>query len=340
MIEGIKKELTLQKNYLKEPIETIYFGGGTPSILEAPELSNILNTVYENFDMAPHLEVTLEANPDDLSKKQLEELIAIDINRLSIGIQSFDDEVLKFLNRAHNKGQALDCIETARKVGFNNISIDLIYGIPDRDHVKWKQDLNQVISMNPEHISAYCLTIEPQTAFGKWAEKGKLKPVEDDYSAIQFETMVDTLSQHGFEQYEVSNFCRDEHYSKHNTSYWQQKPYLGIGPGAHSYNLVSRQYNIRNNQKYINSLLEGSIPFDLEHLSKNDIINDYILTGIRTKWGINLKKLDDLGYSKDQGYIDSLINNGLASIENENLILTSSGKLLADKISSDMFLID
>ena len=340
MIEAIKKEISLQKNYLSEPIQTIYFGGGTPSILEVSELDDILQAVESNFSIALNPEITVEANPDDLSIHQLEGLKGIGINRLSIGIQSFDDEVLKFLNRAHNKVQALDCINNARKVGFDNISIDLIYGIPDRDHKKWNDDFSKVIDMKPEHISAYCLTIEPQTAFGKWAKKGQLAPVKDDYSATQFDAMVSLLGVHGFEQYEVSNFCRDNYYSRHNTSYWQQKPYLGIGPGAHSYNLESRQYNVRNNQKYINSLTEGSIPFDIEHLSKNDIINDYILTAIRTKWGVDLGKLELLGYQKDAAYINSLLTGDLAYTDKNNLILTTAGKLLADKISSDMFLID
>lgn len=340
MLQSIQNELTLQKNYLKEPIETIYFGGGTPSILLAKELSNILEVINNNYEIALDPEITLEANPDDLSVKQLEAMRLIGINRLSIGIQSFDDEVLKFLNRAHNQKQAHDCIDSARKVGFDNISIDLIYGIPDRDHQKWLDDLNKVLSMTPEHISAYCLTIEPQTAFGKWVKKGKITPLEDDYSATQFETMIDVLGKQGFEQYEVSNFCRDGNYSKHNTSYWQQKPYLGVGPGAHSYNLVSRQFNIRNNPKYIESLKNNSIPFEIENLSKNDVINDYILTAIRTKWGIDLGKLEKIGYHNDQKYIHSLLTNKLALKENNNLILTSAGKLLADKISSDMFLID
>uniref|UniRef100_UPI00404A8551 radical SAM family heme chaperone HemW n=1 Tax=Fulvivirga sp. TaxID=1931237 RepID=UPI00404A8551 len=340
MIEAIKQELVLQRNYLNEPVQTIYFGGGTPSILEASELNDVLETVSTNYNVTTEPEITLEANPDDLSFSQLDALKSIGINRLSIGIQSFDDEVLKFLNRAHNRVQVLDCIENARNAGFENISIDLIYGIPNRDHKKWLEDLDNVTAMNPEHISAYCLTIEPQTAFGKWAKKGQLKLVEDDYAAAQFDTMISVLSQHGFEQYEVSNFCRDSFYSTHNTSYWQQKPYLGAGPGAHSYNLESRQYNIRNNQKYINSLAEGIIPYDIEHLSKNDIINDYILTAIRTKWGIDLEKLAGLGYLNDTDYINSLVANELAFTEKNNLILTTTGKLLADKISSDLFIID
>lgn len=340
MVECLMKEIDIRKNYLSEPVETIYFGGGTPSLLTSVQLSHLIKKVREEFDVISNSEITLEANPDDLSKGKLLEFKNAGINRLSIGVQSFDSTVLQFLNRAHNDKQASNCIELSKQEGFDNISVDLIYGIPNRSHVQWKEDLKKLIAFDPAHISAYCLTIEPKTAFGHWLKKGKLKPVEDDYSAEQFEIMLDLLEKAGYEQYEISNFSKPTYYSKHNTAYWQQKPYLGIGPSAHSYNLTSRQYNISNNQKYMVAIGNGESPSSLEKLTWEDQINDYLLTTLRTKWGSDLTVLQKMGYLLDPQYVQELIHAGHAALTNNHLVLTKRGRLLADQISADLFIVD
>lgn len=339
MLEAISTEIKLQSNYLSDNIDSIYFGGGTPSLLNGKEVSYLLQVINNVFKTEDVQEVTLEANPDDLTDHKLKELNEAGINRLSIGIQSFDDGVLTFLNRAHSSERGINCISSAKKAGFEAISADLIYGIPNRDHAMWKKDIDQLISQNPEHISAYCLTIEPKTAFGHWAKTNKIKPVEDEYAADQFDILINELERAGYEQYEVSNFCRDKKYARHNTAYWQQKPYLGIGPSAHSYNIVSRQYNVSNNAKYLKSINEGILPFEIEHLSEADKINDLLLTGLRTKWGVNLKK-NNLSKHVSQSYINQLIDHKKAFLQNDFLILTKEGRLLADKISSDLFILE
>jgi oxygen-independent coproporphyrinogen III oxidase len=262
---------------------------------------------------------------------------------LSIGIQSFQDTVLKFLNRAHNASAAVQCVDQARLAGFQNISIDLIYAIPGQSDEEWKNNIHQALRLHPEHISSYSLTIEEKTVFGRKAAQGRLKAVNDDLAARQLEILVAELEKEGYEQYEVSNFSRPGYQSKHNSSYWKQQKYLGIGPSAHSYNRVSRQYNISNNHLYTRSLKEGKIPFQLEMLSAEDHINEYLLTTLRTHWGSNLEKLKlEYGYDVLQQH-DALITNLLAGklavIEENFLKLTKAGRLLADKIASDLFLI-
>jgi oxygen-independent coproporphyrinogen-3 oxidase len=341
---ALAQELMLQKEYLgNDVINTIYFGGGTPSLLSEDELHLIMETIHKNFRVNPQAEVTLEANPDDLSFAHLSKLRAAGINRLSIGIQSFDDQVLKFLNRAHDSRAATACVKEARQAGFNNISIDLIYAIPDQDNALWKQNIQRALHLHPEHISSYSLTIEDKTVFGRWAAAGKLKITEDETTATQLEILVAELEDAGFAQYEVSNFSKPGFESKHNSSYWKQEQYLGIGPSAHSYNGHSRQYNINNNHQYIESIRRNIIPFTLEELTFEDKINDFLLTTLRTQWGADLKKLKTLyGYDlifDHQAYIDSLLERKFATLENNVLVLTKAGRLLADKIASDLFLI-
>lgn len=342
MTDALCKEIKLQQYYLgEEPIHTIYFGGGTPTLLNAMQLEQILTQVLTTFKVRDDAEVTIEANPDDLSKNKLLELKELGFNRLSIGIQSFDEDVLQFLNRAHNARESIACIEESRKAGFENISLDLIYGIPDRSNELWKKDLAQAIAFKPTHLSSYCLTIEPQTVFGKWNEKGKLKEVSDDFSAEQFDMMLLELDNAGYEQYEVSNFCLPGFESRHNSSYWKQELYLGIGPSAHSYNRINRQFNISHNKKYLQTIAQDKIPFTLDRLSKKDRINDYLLTTLRTKWGADLDRLNqDYGFdllSKYSGYIEQLQAENLAILVNNHLVLTKKGLLLADKISADLF---
>lgn len=344
LVKAICKELELQKNYVAgETINTIYFGGGTPSLLSQKHVESILNTISNVYTLTGSPEITLEANPDDLSAEKLHDIKSSGINRLSIGVQSFDDDVLNFLNRAHNAGEAKRSILEAQEIGIENISIDLIYAIPDRNDALWQKDIEHALSLNPKHISSYCLTIEPQTVFGHRANKGLLKPMDDEVEARQFEILLGELEIGGFEQYEVSNFCQPGFESQHNSSYWRQQIYLGIGPSAHSYNLENRQFNISHNKKYIDSIHQGKIPFTLDQLTPEDMINDYLLTTLRTKWGADLERLkSDFGYDlvgENKSYVDNLLHSGLISLENDHLILSKDGLLLADKISSDLFIL-
>lgn len=342
MVKALIEEIYLQKDYLNgESVGTIYFGGGTPSLLNKEELESIIEAVYTTFCVKANAEVTLEANPDDLSLNKLRELSKTRINRLSIGIQSFDEKVLKFLNRAHSSKEATICLRHAKSAGFDNVSLDLIYGIPGRNEHQWLADLTTAVSFGPKHISAYSLTIEPETVFGRWQNSNRFPGIDEEEAAIQFEIMINFLEQHGFEQYEISNFSQPGFYSKHNSSYWKQEKYLGIGPSAHSYNGETRQFNVKKNGIYIKEIDTNVIPMTMEHLSKADIINEYILTTLRTKWGMDLRFIHEqygsnILFEKAQ-YIEQLLDIGYATVNNNCLILTNAGKLLADKISSDLF---
>lgn len=341
LTEALALEAKLQQNYLKgEKVHTIYFGGGTPSLLSQQELDQLLNTLAGTFSLAPELEITLEANPDDLTETKLKELKTSGINRLSIGIQSFHEAHLQFMNRAHSAEQAGQCVPLAREAGFDNISIDLIYAIPAPDHSIWQQDLQKALELKPEHISSYCLTIEPQTAFGNWLKKGRLQPIDDDYAAEQFEQLLQSLQQAGYEQYEISNFCLPGSYSRHNSSYWQQQAYLGLGPSAHSFNHDSRQFNVRNNSRYLKAIEAGQLPFEKEELSRENMINEYLLTGLRTKWGCSLtylKEQYDYDLQHEQGrLLEELLRQNLALLQDDKLMLSDSGKLLADGIATQL----
>lgn len=341
MIAAIAKELQLQKQYLNAPVETIYFGGGTPSLLSGAEIAHLLSVVNEHFTVLSSPEITLEANPDDLNPAQLTDLRSVGVNRLSIGIQSFDNTVLKGLNRTHTAEGAQSSLEGARSAGFDNISIDLIYAIPGQARLQWEENVNKALALSPEHLSAYSLTVEERTVFGRWAARGKFTSVPDDESATQLETLITMLENNGYEQYEVSNFAKPGFQSKHNSSYWKQAHYLGVGPSAHSFNGISRQWNISNNHQYLRSLAEGVVPSTTETLEIRDRINDFLLTTLRTSWGCDLAVLrNELGYDLMKGsatYVTSLLENGMAILEKENLKLTRKGRFLADKISADLF---
>lgn len=342
MVEAIAKELKLQKAYLKnEEIDTIYFGGGTPSLLSKKALLHLLHTIFNQFNVNNQVEITLEANPDDLSLNKLEELKQVGINRLSIGVQSFHQAHLEFMNRAHNASEAQSCLEWVSKADFDNFSVDLIYGIPGSDHAIWQSDLETLIAFKPTHISSYCLTIEDNTVFGKWKKTGKLHEASDEYSAEQFQILVSTLKNAGYNQYEVSNFSLPGFESKHNSSYWQQKIYLGVGPGAHSFDLESRQFNVANNAHYLKSLEMDIVPFEKEVLSKADKLNEYLMTSLRTDKGANLLYLQEsLQFDLKKAYgstIQDWISSGWAYEEENQLILTTEGRLLADKLASDLF---
>jgi oxygen-independent coproporphyrinogen-3 oxidase len=343
MVEAIAKEIVLRKSYLPDSnIETIYFGGGTPSVLSQLELELLMQTVRKHFAIATDAEITLEANPDDLSQSKLEAFFQAGINRLSIGIQSFNEDHLQFLNRVHSAQEAENCVRLAKQIGINNISIDLIYAIPAADHSILKSDLQKAFELDVAHISAYCLTIEPQTVFGNWLKRDKIKPINEEFAAVQFEILIETLAQNGYEQYEISNFARNQQYSRHNSSYWKQRPYLGVGPSAHSYNGTSREFNVANNAKYVQAIQAGSIPATYEILTAADQTNEYLLTGLRTKWGVNSGKLESLSGGKfamlHQKELADMKKNGWLREESGSLLLTASGKLFADRIASDLFI--
>ena len=344
LLQAMAGEILLQKDYLLgETVETVYFGGGTPSLLDAPELNFLLQTIIQTHTVSPDAEITLEANPDDLTPTKLRELRVIGVNRLSIGIQSFDEPILRYLNRSHSSETAIQCVGMAREAGFGNFSLDLIYAIPGLTEDAWKRNIEQTLRLNPPHISAYTLTIEEKTVFGNWLAKGKLKPVDETSAAEQLEILMEVLSSGGYRQYEISNFAFPGFESRHNSSYWKGKKYLGIGPSAHSYNQRSRQHNIANNHLYVQSLKEKKIPSETDVLSRSDLINEYILTSLRTDEGCDLAVLKGQ-FNYDLltlfgKYLRELENHYLVSLQNGHLTLTQDGRLLADRISSDLFLI-
>ena len=345
LVHAMAAEILLQRDYLKqETVDTIYFGGGTPSLLDGDEIRYLLETIYQTNRVSPNPEITLEANPDDLTHAKLAELKSVGINRLSIGIQSFDDRILLFLNRAHSSHQGIDCVRLAREAGFNNISIDLIYAIPGLSPDDWRGNIERALQLQPQHISAYTLTIEDKTAFGRWLAQGKLTPVDESSSAEQMEMLVSALGSHGYRQYEISNFAIPGFESRHNSNYWKGEKYLGVGPSAHSYDQHSRQHNVANNHIYVRSLNEKKIPAETEVLKTGDRINEYILTTLRTDMGCDLEVLKNtFGYdvlSRHSGYLRELQNHNLVSLDDHHLKLTDAGKLLADKISSDLFLVE
>ena len=345
LVASLIKELDLQKEYLQgEMINTIYLGGGTPSLLSSEELSDLFHAIHLQNKVNPKAEVTLEANPDDLSEEKLNELYLSGINRLSIGIQSFDDTVLKFFNRAHTSSEASDCVHKAREAGFKNISLDLMYAIPGQDHATWRKNIDQALSLQPEHISSYTLTIEEKTAFGRWAKSGRLKGVKEEFAAEEFEILMNRLNEAGYEHYEISNFSRPGYHSRHNSNYWKQEKYLGIGPSAHSYNGDSRQFNVSNNAAYIKSIQQNKLPFEIEVLTIENKINEFIFTSLRTMWGCSLHYLrDHLDcdlQKKHAAYLKDLQDRNLVRIDNEILLLTHKGKFLADQIASDLFIVN
>lgn len=344
LINALAKELELRKNEFENTtVETIYFGGGTPSLLTIEELCFLIDAIYKHYTVSEAPEITLEANPDDLSSIQIETLAKSPVNRLSIGIQSFFEADLKLMNRAHNAEEAKACLSLATQY-FDNISIDLIYGIPGLSHERWKSNIETALSFNIPHISSYALTVEPKTALESFIKKGIIENVDDDLAQEQFHILIDTLDAHDFVHYELSNFGKAEYFSKNNSAYWQGKPYIGIGPSAHSFNGNERSWNIRNNSKYIKAIENNSLPMEIETLTPTDKYNEYVMTGLRTVWGVSLKKVaDDFGKTfKDYllQQADPFINQHLLYIEDEKLLVTKKGKFLSDGIASDLFKIN
>ena len=325
-----------------EPIETIYFGGGTPSVLTVDELHFLLDAVYANFQVIAAPEITLEANPDDLSPEYLLALSQTRINRLSIGIQSFFDADLQLMNRAHNAEQAKQSLALATQY-FDNITLDLIYGMPNMTNDQWLQNIETALSYGIPHISCYALTVEPKTALHSYIQKGQMPPLDEALAAEHFKLLVELLEANGFVHYEFSNFGKPNYFSQNNSSYWLGKKYLGIGPSAHSFDGQTRSWNVSNNTKYIKSIEKFALPSESEILSIHDRYNEYIMTGLRTIWGVSLAKVESeyglafLNYLNKQ--IQSHLQNGFLKIEDGILTTTAQGKFLGDGIAADLFLI-
>lgn len=344
MVNAICYEIDLRHSYLAETVlQSIYFGGGTPSLLSNAHLSQIFETIKKYFTITKGAEITLEANPDDLTEEKLLALKQTPINRLSIGVQSFFDADLKWMNRAHNANQAQQAITTAKQIGFHNITIDLIYGTPGLTNHNWLKNIETAIGLGVNHVSSYALTVEPKTALASFIEKGKYTETNDEQAAEQFDILVNTLTENGFIHYEISNFGKAGFLAVHNSNYWKGKHYLGIGSSAHSFNTKSRSWNVANNQQYIKALQSNYCEATEEILSLNDQINEYIMTGLRTIWGCDLKYIEtQFGAEQVLRIIKSaekFIVQQLLIIENNVLKTTAKGKFLADGLAADLFII-
>lgn len=344
MVLSLAKEIIIRKEEFKnEIVETIYFGGGTPSVLAIEDLKLLIDTIFKNYTVIENPEITVEANPDDLDHETIRQLANSSINRLSIGIQSFFEDDLKMMNRAHNAEEAKKCLEEATKY-FDNISLDLIYGIPGMSNEKWIQNIATALSFGIPHISSYALTVEPKTALHSFIQKGIIPAPEDEVAQEHFEILVEKLEEAGFIHYELSNFGQENYFSKNNSSYWLGKKYIGIGPSAHSYDGEKRGWNVSNNTLYIKSIQEGKLPLETETLSKTDRYNEYVMTGLRTIWGVSLDRIQtEFGPT----YLDYLNQQAAKYIEDHLLFLdenilrtTRKGKFLSDGIASDLFLLN
>jgi oxygen-independent coproporphyrinogen-3 oxidase len=344
MIISLKKEILIRKRELNDKkIESIYFGGGTPSVLSTIEINSLIQSVYDNYLVNDSVEITLEANPDDLSDEKILELSKTRVNRLSIGVQSFFQKDLTLMNRSHTSNQALDCIKSASKY-FDNISVDLIYGIPGLDNSRWKENIEILISHNIFHISAYALTVEPKTVLKKYIDNGIISPIDDSQSQQQFYILLDILENHNYENYELSNFAKNKLYSVNNSAYWTRKKYIGIGPSAHSFNGNNRFMNIKNNIKYIESLNNNILPNTKEVLSLVDKFNETVMFGLRTNKGISFVYIEsEFGPNYKNQLIKNSqkhINNEFLTIKNNYLYITRKGKFLSDGIASDLFMLN
>lgn len=344
LIQAINKELEIRKDEISTPLETIYFGGGTPSILSEIELESIFETIYKNYSTKNLKEITLEANPDDLNKEKLNFLKSTPINRFSIGVQSFFEEDLKLMNRAHNAQEAETSIKLAQDFGFENITIDLIYGSTTTTNEMWKQNLQKAIELNVPHISSYALTVEEKTILDHQIKKGITKPVDEDRQNEQFQLLVDTLTSNDFIQYEISNFGKEDYFSLHNSNYWKGIHYLGIGPSAHSYNGKTRAWNIANNSKYIQAINENNLPQEIEVLNEVEKFNEMIMIGLRTIYGIDLNRINS-EFSQPlvnsfHEELNQLINENLVEKKENKIILKPEAKFFADGIASRLFYIN
>jgi oxygen-independent coproporphyrinogen III oxidase len=341
MLAAMVAEIEIRKPYLSDQkVNTIYFGGGTPSLLNSTEIDAFLEQVRNHFSTGKNLEITLESNPDDISIKSLEQWKRAGINRLSIGLQSFREKDLQWMNRAHTSGEALQCVEMAKQVGFDNISVDLIYGLPDLSIEEWRQNLQKVIDFRIQHVSAYCLTVEDKTVLKKWVQQKKMKIADENLQSAHFELLVKMLKESGLEQYEISNFSLKGFQSKHNSNYWKRKHYLGIGPSAHSFNGISRSWNISNNAKYLQAVERGECWQETEQLSPTDRFNELVLIGLRTSQGVDLEQLKAIAQPNGRFYrmLTEFEEAGWLTNSLKTIKLTKEGKLRADYIASDLFL--
>jgi oxygen-independent coproporphyrinogen-3 oxidase len=348
IINAILKEIELQKNYLaNKNIKTIYFGGGTPSLLNERELNLFFEKINQLFHIEKDAEITLEANPDDLTLEKLRQLKSTPINRLSIGVQSFAEIDLKSMNRAHNVKEAESCIQNAQSLGFNNLTVDLIYGSPSTSNEQWRRNVQKLFDFEIPHLSCYCLTIEPGTALDHFVKRGKAQPVDDEKSAHQFEVLMQMMESNDYHHYEISNFAKPGNYARHNSKYWSGVSYLGVGPSAHSFNGKSRQWNIANNALYLkaidfdkNNINEKGSRFEVEILSLKQQYNEYIMTALRTMWGCNLGKIRTWGDDFEKYFLKSsevFLKNGTLKQDRGSFVLTKKGKLLADNIAMELF---
>ncbi|AOC94373.1 Oxygen-independent coproporphyrinogen-III oxidase 1 [Flavobacterium anhuiense] len=344
MVLALAKEIGMRKPFGSAQndniIETIYFGGGTPSVLSNDEINFLISEVYKNYKVIENPEITLEANPDDLSTERILELSKSPINRLSIGIQSFYEEDLKMMNRAHNSTEAKKCLEEATKY-FDNISLDLIYGIPGMSDEMWRQNIQTALDFGIPHISSYALTVEPKTALSKLIQTGKIAEPQDEVASNHFMILVEMLQKNGFIHYELSNFGKENYFSKNNSAYWLGKKYIGIGPSAHSYDGEKRGWNIANNSLYLKAIQNNELPIETEVLTTSDRYNEYIMTGLRTIWGVSLDRIEKEYGSEYLNYLleqsQKFLNDDLLSIDNNILKPTLKGKFLTDGIASDLF---
>jgi oxygen-independent coproporphyrinogen-3 oxidase len=343
LIIALKKELSLRIDYLDErKIDTIYFGGGTPSLLSNMQIQFLLNHCKNLFKVSMDAEITIEANPDDLDEQYLKKIHNAGINRLSIGIQTFSETGLKLMNRRHTPQQAVDAVKAAQAVGFDNISVDLIYGIPGMTNEQWQENLDRVFDLNIQHLSAYHLTYHQGTELWNRLKKGRINEIDESRSVEQFEMLINAGKTNGFIQYEISNFCLPGYYSKHNTSYWKQTEYIGVGPSAHSYNITSRQWNVASVEKYLNSINNSAVPYEKEVLSINDRFNDYVITGLRTMWGIDLSYVEkEFGENYYQHLLKSskkYLQSSQLDIKDKHLKIKHDGIFISDTIMSDLLI--
>ncbi|OYD41780.1 radical SAM family heme chaperone HemW [Sphingobacterium cellulitidis] len=346
LLQAMLSEIELRASYLEnKKVESLYFGGGTPSILQAKEIDSLIGQVAKYFEISSDAEITLEANPDDLDRKKVQELRGTEINRFSIGIQSFYEEDLKWMNRAHNSEEAKSSIMRVQDAGFENITCDLIYGYPLLTNNKWRSNMQELINLEVPHISSYSMTVEKKTALAHLINTGKTAALNEDQSAEQMLMLIDTLTSSGYEHYEISNFAKPGRYARHNSNYWKGKSYLGIGPSAHSFNGASRSWNIANNALYIKGILLKELALKTELLSKNDRFNEYVMTSLRTKWGVDkkyvLQEFGDDYLNSILKTIEQYVYNKEVLISDEGIItLSPSGKLLADQIAADLFIVE
>ncbi len=341
MMQAIGKEAVLRKNYLTEPVTTIYFGGGTPSLLPVEEIGLLIGMLKDTYLITNDSELTLEANPDDITTEKLAGWKKAGINRLSIGIQSFREEDLKWMNRAHTASQAKNCILLAQEAGFDNLTVDLIYGTPGLSDDDWLENIQFATALGVPHLSCYALTVEPKTALAKKIDMGQLKNVDPDIQARHFSILTKTLAEKGYEHYEISNFAKPGFRSRHNSSYWQGVPYLGLGPSAHSFNGKSRQWNIANNALYLSALTQNNIPFEEEVLTPQQMLNEYIMTSLRTIEGLSPEKIQDnwgkTALEELKNCMEPYLRSGKIVGMNGNYCLSEEGRFLADGIAADLF---